>query len=201
MATITIASSRLGSVRMMSISRMIAISIDAAREAGDQPQRDADDDRERDHRDADQQRQARAVDQPRQDVAADRIGAEQVRARSARPAMPAAGGRRRCWSGRAGRARSRWRTTAISSTDDDDHEPGDRAVVGAEIAPELAQRPGRRGDARRASAAAIRCVRSCRPPDARIDDAVGDVDQQVDHHHHDARAAACRPAAPGSRGG
>ena len=60
----------------------------AAREPGDQAERDADDDRQRDDGDADQQREARAVDEPRQDVAADRVGAEQVGASSRRLARP-----------------------------------------------------------------------------------------------------------------
>ena len=66
------------------MSRMIAISIDAAEESGDEAKRDADDDRHRDHRDADQQRQPRAVDEPRQDVAADGVGAERIGPRPAR---------------------------------------------------------------------------------------------------------------------
>ncbi len=41
----TMASSRLGSVRMMSISRMMTISMHAAEEAGDQAEHGADDDR------------------------------------------------------------------------------------------------------------------------------------------------------------
>ena len=55
----------------------------AAEEAGDEAERDPDDDRQRDDRDADQERQPRAVDQPRQDVAADRVGAERIGPRAA----------------------------------------------------------------------------------------------------------------------
>ena len=74
----TIASSRLGSVRMMSISRMIAISINAAKKSGDQPERRADQQRQRHDGGADQQRQPRAVDEARKHVAADRVGAERM---------------------------------------------------------------------------------------------------------------------------
>ncbi len=47
MATMTMASSRLGSVSTMSISRMMAISTNAAEEAGDQAHHGADHDRYR----------------------------------------------------------------------------------------------------------------------------------------------------------
>ena len=72
-ATIPIASSRPGIASMMSIMRMITLSIDAAEVAGDRAEHEADREaRPSTDDDADQERVARAVEDPRELVAAER---------------------------------------------------------------------------------------------------------------------------------
>ena len=101
---------------------------DAAREAGDEPERDADDDRQRDDRDADQERQARAVDEPRQDVAADRVGAERIRPRAA--VLPRRRLQERGVVGEVGRVgREHVGERRHQQHGDDDDEARDGAVV------------------------------------------------------------------------
>ena len=102
------------------------------------------DDRERDHRDADQQRQPRAMDQARKHVAADGVGAERIGATS-RP-LPERRLQEGGVVGEVGRmGRDHVGEDRHEHHGDDDDEAGDRAVIGAEIAPELAQRMRRRG--------------------------------------------------------
>ncbi len=77
MATMTIASSRLGIARMMSMKRMIGDIDDAAvKKPDDQAEHDAERQRQRHDDAADEQRQPGAVDDAREHVAADIVGAE-----------------------------------------------------------------------------------------------------------------------------
>ena len=116
----------------------------AAEVAGDQPDEDAGDQRQRHHHEADDQRVARAVDQPREDVAAERVGAEQER-RACRPrSRPAASAARRgtASSGRAARSAARRSRSAPSGTRMT--RPMHRAAVAGEVVPVLAPRRDRR---------------------------------------------------------
>ena len=115
---------------------------DAARESGDQPQRDAGRHRDQHHGHADRQRQARAVDQARKDVAADRVRSQQERGRAAR--LPRRGLEEGRAVGLVGHVRSEpGREQRHQQQRDHHQQPHHRAVVGGKRNPELAQRPGR----------------------------------------------------------
>ncbi len=181
------ASSRLGIVSMMSISRMIAISSDAAEEARDQAEHDAHHDRDGDHRDADR----------RATAARRRSGARGCRGRWHRCRADRRASRPACQSrrlqehravGQVGRMRRdpAARSSATSSTTM-------TITRSPTTAPRLAQKacqnsrqggraaPRRRGRVLRGLVG--RCHQRFSVPDARVDDAVGHVDQQVDQHH------------------
>ena len=76
-ATTRIASTRLGTAMIRSITRVIATSTALPERHAGQAQQHADDERDAHHRQADEQRDARAVDQAREHVAAQAVGAEQ----------------------------------------------------------------------------------------------------------------------------
>ena len=83
MATITIANSRLGSVRMMSISRMMAISTMPRKNPAISPSAVPISTDSVTTASADEQRQARAENEAREHVAADGVGAERMGKRAA----------------------------------------------------------------------------------------------------------------------
>ena len=135
------------------------------------------------------ERQPRPVDQAREDVAADSVGAE--RKVSEPPSCQNGGFRKTAIVGddRANAAPPRRRERNAEHADD--HREADhRAGVAAERAPELAQRMRRRRGWRSDSGVSMtsavtadlsECAPSC-VPDARVDQAVGEVDQQIDGH-------------------
>ena len=146
---------------------------------------------------ADHQRQPRAVDQAREHVAADIVGAEREALGAAR--LP---DRRREEMvaellDRANAARPRRRAPRPASSSTMTPSPTHGAAVLGEAAPEQPQRPGvgRGGGARRA-----RPRRAPSAADPRVEEAVGEIDAEIDEDDQARRPAASRPAAPDSRG-
>ena len=120
---------------------------DAAEEPGDEPQQDARAERQRDHEATDQERQPGAVNEAREYIAADVVGAEDEppgpallpnRRHQKRVAILLVGIVRRHDIGEDREQRD----------DGDDHHAHDRALVLAEVDPELPQRMGRGGRGR-----------------------------------------------------
>ena len=151
----------------------------ATEKTGDQAEDRADDDRERDHRDADQERKPRAVNEAGKHIAADRVGAERIGERSA--LLP----ERRLEEGRVVGEDRRMRRDEIGNEreqnqNDNDEETRHRAVIGLEMGPEFQQRMRRRGCE---TTGGVRTSRSSGVPDARVDQAVSQIDQQIDRHH------------------
>ena len=199
MATMTIASSSDGNTSRMSISRMIGDIDHAAGERRGQPEHGA---------------AASATAPPRRarsaaTAARRRSGARACRGRHRRcragscPVAAVLPDRRRAGNGRgtarsANAARSRRRTArpATSSTitaEPDARRRGSRrrrARTGAGC-------PARRGGRWRRPRPRPRCPTSA--PDPRIEEAVGQIDAEIDQHDQASRPAACRPAAPDSR--